>query len=34
VVFGMPKAAIDLGAVDEVVSLDKMAERVLVRISR
>lgn len=29
VVFGMPRAAIELGAVDEVVALDKMAERVL-----
>jgi two-component system chemotaxis response regulator CheB len=34
VVFGMPKAAIELGAVDEVVSLEKMAERVLARLSR
>lgn len=29
VVFGMPRAAIELGAVDEVVPLEKMAERVL-----
>ncbi|MGA8864778.1 MAG: CheB methylesterase domain-containing protein [Gallionella sp.] len=29
VVFGMPREAIALGAVDEVVSLDNMAERVL-----
>ncbi len=29
VVFGMPKEAITLGAVNEVVSLDRMAERVL-----
>ena len=29
VVFGMPREAIALGAVDEVVPLDKMAERVL-----
>ncbi len=28
-VFGMPRAAIELGAVDEVVPLEKMAERVL-----
>lgn len=31
VVFGMPRAAIELGAVDEVVPLDKMAEKVLAR---
>lgn len=29
VVFGMPRAAIELGAVDEVVPLQRMAERVL-----
>lgn len=29
VVFGMPRAAIELGAVDEVVALEKMAESVL-----
>jgi two-component system chemotaxis response regulator CheB len=29
VVFGMPRAAIELGAVDEVVALEKMAECVL-----
>ncbi len=29
VVFGMPREAIIIGAVDEVVPLDKMAERVL-----
>jgi two-component system chemotaxis response regulator CheB len=29
VVFGMPREAIALGAVDEVVPLEKMAERVL-----
>lgn len=29
VVFGMPRAAIELGAVDEVVELEKMAEHVL-----
>lgn len=29
VVFGMPRAAIAMGAVDEIVPLDKMAERVL-----
>jgi len=29
VVFGMPKSAIELGAVDAIVHLDKMAERVL-----
>lgn len=29
VVFGMPREAIALGAVDEIVPLDKMAERVL-----
>jgi two-component system chemotaxis response regulator CheB len=34
VVFGMPRAAIALGAVDEVVPLDKMAERVLARLAR
>lgn len=33
VVFGMPRAAIALGAVDEVVPLDKMAERVLARLA-
>jgi two-component system, chemotaxis family, protein-glutamate methylesterase/glutaminase len=30
VVFGMPKEAIERGAVDEIVSIDKMAERILV----
>ncbi|GAB1231624.1 hypothetical protein UT4_00900 [Ferrigenium sp. UT4] len=34
VVFGMPRAAIELGAVDEVVPLDEMAESVLARIRR
>lgn len=29
VVFGMPKVAIDIGAVDEIISLDKIAERVI-----
>jgi two-component system chemotaxis response regulator CheB len=29
VVFGMPREAIAIGAVDEVVPLEKMAERVL-----
>ena len=29
VVFGMPKEAIGLGAADEVVSIDEMAERIL-----
>lgn len=33
VVFGMPRAAIELGAVDEVVALEKMAERVMARLS-
>ncbi|MBU0622682.1 MAG: chemotaxis protein CheB [Gammaproteobacteria bacterium] len=33
VVFGMPRAAIALGAVDEVVPLEKMAERVLARLA-
>ena len=32
VVFGMPRAAIALGAVDEVVPLERMAERVLARL--
>ena len=32
VVFGMPRAAIELGAVDEVVPLGRMAERVLARV--
>ncbi len=34
IVFGMPRAAIEMGAVDEVVSLSKMAERVLVQLAR
>ena len=29
VVFGMPKAAIEMGAADHVVSLDKMAARLI-----
>lgn len=33
IIFGMPREAILLGAVDEVVPLSKMAERVLARIS-
>jgi two-component system chemotaxis response regulator CheB len=33
VVFGMPREAIALGGVDEVVPLSKMAERVLARLS-
>jgi two-component system chemotaxis response regulator CheB len=33
VVFGMPREAIALGAVDEVVPLSKMAERVLARLA-
>lgn len=33
VVFGMPREAIALGAVDEVVSLPNMAERVLTRLA-
>lgn len=33
VVFGMPKAAIELGAVDEVVPLDNMANRVLSKLT-
>ena len=33
VVFGMPRAAIALGAVDEVVSLDHMAQRVQARLA-
>jgi len=32
VVFGMPRAAIELGAVDEIVPLERMAERVLARV--
>lgn len=31
VVFGMPRAAIELGAVDEVLSLEKIAERAIIR---
>jgi two-component system chemotaxis response regulator CheB len=31
VVFGMPRAAIELGAVDEIVPLDRMAERIQAR---
>jgi two-component system, chemotaxis family, protein-glutamate methylesterase/glutaminase len=34
VVFGMPREAIALGAVDEIVPLAKMAERVLARIAK
>lgn len=34
VVFGMPREAIALGAVDEVVPLPKMAERVLARLAK
>jgi two-component system chemotaxis response regulator CheB len=34
VVFGMPREAIALGAVDEVVPLNEMAERVLERAAR
>ena len=33
VVFGMPREAIALGAVDEVVPLEKMADRVLARLA-
>jgi two-component system chemotaxis response regulator CheB len=33
VVFGMPREAIALGAVDEIVPLPKMAERVLARLA-
>lgn len=33
VVFGMPREAIALGAVDEIVPLPRMAERVLVRLA-
>jgi two-component system chemotaxis response regulator CheB len=33
VVFGMPREAIALGAVDEVVPLPRMAERVLARVA-
>ncbi len=33
VVFGMPREAIALGAVDEVVPLAKLAERVLARLA-
>jgi two-component system chemotaxis response regulator CheB len=33
VVFGMPREAIALGAVDEIVPLSRMAERVLVRLA-
>jgi two-component system chemotaxis response regulator CheB len=33
VVFGMPREAIALGAVDEVVPLSKMADRVLARLA-
>ena len=29
VVFGMPKAAIDMGGVDEVLSIDKIPSRLL-----
>jgi len=32
VVFGMPRAAIELGAVDEIVPLDRMAERIQARL--
>jgi two-component system chemotaxis response regulator CheB len=32
VVFGMPREAIAVGAVDEVIPLSRMAERVLVRL--
>ena len=32
VVFGMPREAIALGAVDEIVPLPRMAERVLARL--
>ena len=31
IVFGMPKEAIALGAVDEVVPIQKMAQRVLLQ---
>ena len=34
VVFGMPREAIALGAVDEIVPLPKMTERVLARLAR
>lgn len=34
VVFGMPRAAIELGAVDEVVPLDRLAARILARLQR
>ncbi len=33
VVFGMPRVAIELGAADEIVPLDKMAERLQVRLA-
>ena len=33
VVFGMPREAIALGAVDEIVPLPRMAERVLARLA-
>lgn len=33
VVFGMPKAAIEIGATDEVVPLKNMASRVLAKLS-
>ncbi|MDP2760170.1 MAG: CheB methylesterase domain-containing protein [Sideroxyarcus sp.] len=32
VVFGMPRAAIELGAVDEIVPLDRVAERIQARL--
>lgn len=34
VVFGMPRAAIELGAVDEVVPLDRLAARIQARLQR
>ncbi len=34
VIFGMPKEAIDIGAVHEVVPLDRLRERALARHAR
>jgi len=34
VVFGMPKVAIDMGAADEVVHLDRMTPRILAAATR
>jgi two-component system chemotaxis response regulator CheB len=33
VVFGMPRAAIELGAADEVVPLDQVGERIMEQVS-